>query len=106
MLPAKSESLRLYENANVKSWRQMRDIITDNRKYMKATIHVTRRRILAAYLPVSDISRPFAALLHGSSNQRRWESHVVEEVENSRRHEAEETDANTASIVPVQRQPL
>jgi nitrogen fixation protein len=75
---------------------------------MKATIHVTRRRILAAYLPVLDLSRPFAMLLHGSPSQQRWESHVVGEVENSWRHEAEETGANIASIVlvPVQRQPL
>jgi hypothetical protein len=78
----------------------MRDVITDNRKDIKAAIHVTRRRKLAAYLPVLDISRPFAMLLHGSRSQQQqgWESHVVGEVKKSRRH----VDAN--AIVPVQTQ--
>jgi len=73
---------------------QMRYVITDNRKYIKAAIiHVTRRRNLAAYLPVLDVSRPFVRLLLKSS-QRRWESHVLGEVENNLWHEAEETGAN------------
>ena len=82
----------------------MRDVITDNRKDIKAAIHVTRRRKLAAYLPVLNISRPFAMLLHEFKSAQRWESHVVGEVENNWRHEAEEIGAN--AIVSVQRQPV
>jgi len=74
----------------------------NNRKYIKAAIHVTRRK-LAAYLPILDVSRPFAMLLHGSRSQRRWETHVVEGAKNNWRYKAEEIGINIES---VQRQPL
>jgi hypothetical protein len=38
---------------------------------------------MAAYLPVLDISRPFAMLLHELKSAQGWESHVVEDVENN-----------------------
>jgi uncharacterized protein YbjQ (UPF0145 family) len=43
-------------------------------------------------------------LLHEFKSAQRWESHVVGEVENNWRHEAEEIGAN--AIVSVQRQPV
>ena len=54
-----------------------------------------------------DPSRCFCMEVHAQvSNHKRWESHVVGDVKNNRRHEVDETGANTASIVPVQREPL
>jgi len=68
----------------------MRDVITNNRKYTRAAIHVTRGRNLTAYLPILDVSRPFAMLLHKGQSQRRWEDHVVGEIVNNRRPKVEE----------------